>query len=89
MIRNVLVTEATPVQEKLPPISQMSITEIQNLAVANNLVNHKDYISPSTVQNLLNENDYDINVTGDDLETDIEIEPELEPEPESEVDEQF
>ena len=66
---NIMLTEVKKPSAELPPLRELSLQDIQNLALANKLVTHGDYISPETIQELLNDNGYDTNVMGDDIDT--------------------
>ena len=67
VLNKFIVTEAAPMVEDMPALKDMSIQEIYNLAVANKLATHKDYINPQVIQDMLNENQIDIDVMGDGL----------------------
>jgi len=52
-------------------LSSMDMQKLSNLAVANKLSSHKQFVPPGSIQYLFDENGYDLNVMGDDEISDI------------------
>lgn len=58
--KDIMISETNTAHTNIPPLSEMSIRDIQNLAVANTLVNHKDFVSVDTIKKLLTHANIDV-----------------------------
>lgn len=58
-----IISEVKSSMNASPSLNSLSIDDLRNLAVANKLSQHKDYISPNSVQEMLEDEQVNINVT--------------------------